>query len=279
MRVQIVYILRDALGNTDRSNSPTGEYFTTIHNILAREYGLLDFPLAERHGHMAAVLSFVLNEERVDRVLDVVEVALRIASEVANDYRHSNFSNASLSAEDAIDELNARFQEHAIGFRLDAGQIVRVDSEYVHSEVVKPALGLLQGTGYKGAEEEFLLAHEHHRNGRYKEALNDCLKALESTLKTICARRGWNYPENATAKRLIDLVFQEGLIPGFLQSEFSALRATLETGVPTTRNKMSGHGQGAAPLAVPAHISAYALHLTAAAIVLLVEAEKARSTT
>jgi hypothetical protein len=36
-----------------------------------------------------------------------------------------------------------------------------------------------------------------------------------------------------------------------------------------------GHGQGAVPTAVPQHVAAYALHLTAANIMLLATSEKA----
>jgi hypothetical protein len=54
-----------------------------------------------------------------------------------------------------------------------------------------------------------------------------------------------------------------------------ALRSTLESGVPTARNKLGGHGQGTEVVEVPEHIVSYALHLTASAIVFLAEAEKA----
>ena len=58
------------------------------------------------------------------------------------------------------------------------------------------------------------------------------------------------------------------------KSHFSALRATLEGGVPTARNKMGGHGDGTDPTAVPQHLAAYVLHMTASTLVFLIEAEK-----
>jgi len=54
----------------------------------------------------------------------------------------------------------------------------------------------------------------------------------------------------------------------------SALRSLLEGGVPTGRNKLSGHGQGATPTTVPEHIVSYVLHMAAAAIVFLVRSEQ-----
>lgn len=44
---------------------------------------------------------------------------------------------------------------------------------------------VLSDKRYKGASQEFLAANEHYRHGRYKECLNDCLKAFESTMKII----------------------------------------------------------------------------------------------
>jgi hypothetical protein len=144
----------------------------------------------------------------------------------------------------------------------------------LHAEVVKPALALLRTKEYVGAQEEFLKAYEHYRHGRTKEALAECLKALESVMKAICAKRRWKHDPSATSKHLIQLLFDKGLIPSFWQQHFAALRSTLESGVPTARNKLGGHGQGTEIREVPMHLVAYVLHLTAAAIVFLVEAEQ-----
>ena len=75
-----------------------------------------------------------------------------------------------------------------MGYRYESGQIIRVDSEFTHSEVVKPALLMLSDPMYEGANAEFLSAHEHYREGRYKECLNECLNAFESCIKSgICS--------------------------------------------------------------------------------------------
>jgi hypothetical protein len=170
--------------------------------------------------------------------------------------------------------LNLRFLEHGVGYRFD-DRIVRIDSELLHAETVKPALALLRAPEYAGAQAEFLAAHEHYRHGLTKEALNECLKAIESVMKAICAKRGWKHDPNATSKTLIQVLFDNGLIPLFWAQHFSALRSTLEAGVPTVRNKLGGHGQGTQVVHVPAHLVAYVLHLTASSIVFLAAAEKA----
>ena len=154
------------------------------------------------------------------------------------------------------------------------GRIVRVDSDLLHTEAVKPALGLLRSPEYAGAQKEYLKAHEHYRHGRSKEALAECLKALESLMKAACAKRGWKHDPNATSKVLIQVLFDHGLIPAFWNQHFSALRSTLESGVPTARNRLAGHGQGTAIVDVPEHLVAYVLHLSASAIVFLAQSDK-----
>ncbi|WP_436232542.1 DUF7014 domain-containing protein, partial [Escherichia coli] len=37
----------------------------------------------------------------------------------------------------------------------------------------------------------------------------------------------------------------QNLIPAYLQSQFTSLKTMLETGIPTIRNKNTGHGQAA----------------------------------
>ncbi|RLC17483.1 MAG: hypothetical protein DRH93_17590 [Deltaproteobacteria bacterium] len=183
--------------------------------------------------------------------------------------------NASYVADQVIEELNARFLESGVGYQYVEGEIIRVDSQFIHSEVVKPALKLLAQKKYLGAQQEFLKAHEHYRQKNYKEALNESLKAFESTMKAICDKKGWQYDRGrATAKNLIDVCFDKNLIPLFWQQQMGSLRSLLESGVPTGRNKLGGHGQGATPTHVPQHIVAFVLHMSASCIVFLVEAEK-----
>ena len=253
LRVQIVHILRDAL--EEESYTLNYKY---LHDALCREYGV--FSLGESYSDYEAVFNFFLRTTEIEKAIDVIEVSLGHP-----EIRPSNIH-------DAIDELNYRFREHGVGYQYESGKIIRVDSQLIHSEVVQPAMSMLSDPMYEGANAEFLSAHEHYRKRRYKECLNDCLKAFESCLKAICDKRGWNYKPTDNAKRLIDIAFVQGLIPNFMKSHFSALRNTLESGVPTVRNRMSGHGQGSQEVPVPESIAGYALHLTASNILLLARA-------
>jgi hypothetical protein len=78
-----------------------------------------------------------------------------------------------------------------------------------------------------------------------------------------------------TAKTLITTCLNNGLLPPYIDSQFSSIRSLLESGVTTIRNKNGGHGQGTTPVAVPEYLARYALNLTATTILFLVEAHHA----
>jgi hypothetical protein len=274
---QIVHIWHDVIGENMHIRS-VQELYEDIASILRREYGVFRLPGTERHSNTHAIYeleNFFLNETNIDRVLDVVEITFKAIDSITRDVGYQGYSNASKLADSAISELNTRFKEHAVGFQYSNGEIVRVDSALIHAEVVKPALRLLNGPKFVGAQEEFLKAYEHYRHGNEKEALNECLKAFESMMKGICDKRGWTYKANGTAKDLIETCLSKGLIPPFWQQSFTALRSLLESSIPTGRNKLGGHGQGAVATTVPPYLVGYMLHMTASALVFLGEAEAA----
>jgi hypothetical protein len=255
--------------------------WSTIYNILDREFGLSAPNLISSHDPFEQCKSFLLDKDTsTDNLLDLIELTfLFIDNLVRKEFEKPPGYcelNVSQNPDDAISELNHRFCEHEIGYQFEGGQIIRIDSKFIHAEVVVPALGLLSDSNFVGPEQEFRSAHKHYRRQEYKDAIVDALNSFESTLKSICDVRGWEYSKTATAQKLIEVIFAKELIPKYLQTHFSSLRSVLEAGVPTVRNKTSGHGQGATPVDVPEHLAAYVLHLTASNIVMLIEAHKAQ---
>ena len=271
LRVQAVYIMDDALGSDPYSHHRE-QTLELIEKTLRREYGWLSLG-SRRENPYADFVNFLLTTKDYEKALDAIEIAFRVIDTVVRgDPYHFTQAGAQISPDDALNELNHRFHEHGVGYQFESGQIIRMDSQYIHSEVVKPVLDMLSGPLYKGANQEFLNAHEHYRNKRYKECLSECLKALESCMKSICMERKWPYDDNDTASRLIQILLDQELAPSFMQAHFTSLKSTLEAGVPTIRNKRSGHGQGPEEVIVPESLAAYALHLTASNILFLARA-------
>lgn len=283
LRVQVVHIFKDSLGDEDEYHSFMGnrglsprKAYEMLVTTLCREYGTFKLPgtQIETYGerfYMKEFLDFILAAP-TEHFLDAVELGCKVTDGAVREWDYRQSHNGQQIATEALAEINDRFQQHGFGYRFDGGMIIRIDSELVHATVVKPALVMLHDPRFSGAEEEFLRAHEHHRHGRYKEALNDSLKSLESTLKTIFGINKWAFNPKDPCKKLLDVAYANNLIPQLWSSHFGGLRSMLESGVPTARNALGGHGQGATPVAVPAHFSAFALNQTAAAITFLVEA-------
>lgn len=284
-RHQVVHLWKSAIGHGRRyTNVPPPlarrrslqrTVWDDFQEALAREYGR---PFIGEHPEDTGFQQcrhFLLTGS-TDEALDVIELTMTFAEERGSTAPDGlAWPGASQHASDAVDELNIRFREQGIGYRYESGKILRVDSEYVHAEMTHPASLLLADPRFAGAQQEFLTAHKHYRHQRYKEAIVEAAKAFESTMKSVCDAKGWTYPGTATAKQLIETLFDHGFLPDYLQSHFGALRSALESGVPTIRNKTSGHGQGSQIVAVPDYLAAYVLHLTAANIVMLARVLKA----
>jgi hypothetical protein len=284
-RVQVIHIWRDALGqwveqepySLPISYKPN-TWWLEIFNAITREKGVC--ALSKQRENPCAQCYHYLMESATEDSLDLIEFSFRMIDRVVrgmNIYeRRDRYRLA--EPDDAIEELNGRFREHAIGYEFVDGEIIRVDSQFIHAQAVRPALELLHGAGkgFAGPLQEFLRAHDYYRKGEDKDAITWALKAFESTMKAICTARGWTFDAHKdTASKLVEIVFTQDLVPTYLQNHVSALRTVLESGVPTVRNKTSGHGQGASPVAVPPHYTRYALHMTASCIVFLIECHKA----
>ncbi len=170
-----------------------------------------------------------------------------------------------------IKELNDRFKQHNLGYEFVNGEVIRIDNKMIHQEIVKPALRLLYEEGFDGAEEEFRKAFEYRRKGDNKNAILEAGKSFESTMKTICDKKGYTYDKaKDTAKKLIEILESNNFYPSYMASHMASLRTTLETGLPVVRNKTSGHGQGSAVTPISDEFAEYALNLAATNIVLLV---------
>lgn len=275
LRVQIIHIIRDTIGE-DNFDNRAAKVYEYIHKALCKEYGV--FVLKERAGSdKEAVLDFFLNCDDYEKCLDIIEICFLIIEKyIAKNY--SGFKQCTTSSQepgDAIIELNSRFKESGVGYQFVSGKLIRVDSQFIHSEAVKPVLHLLGAdTKYRGANDEFLSAYQHYRHERYKECLNECLKSFESLMKAIHEKHSWPYNDNDTARKLINSCLRNNLVPEYLQNQFSSVRTLLESGIPTLRNREGGHGQGAEISTVPEHFACYTLNLTATSLLFLSKCEE-----
>lgn len=253
-REQVWYIFQDS-----SNNATINKYCKFVINILCREYELRSIG-ASSYGYSDytyILRDFFSSKIEIPCVLDIIELIGRFVEHQEN--------------KELIKELNYRFKENGLGYQFEKGNIIRVDSTYIHSEVFKPTLALLWNETFNGACDEYMKAHEHYKSGNNKECINECLKAFESTIKIICKEKGWQYKEYDTAATLIKICKDKRLFPPYMENHLSALEKVLMFGVPTLRNQNTGHGQGAEIKNVDASMARYALNLTGSNIIFLVE--------
>ena len=278
LKVQLIHIWKETIGEDYSGGkwNPSSEnrnYLETCYNILCKELGVFELNkddtfLGNTVSYSQNMSKYFLTEKNIEKALSVVELMVEFTKIFADQYPHG------INISDTIEEMNQRFRENGVGYQYENDQIIRVDSEFIHAEAVKPALQLLSNPMYKGAQEEFLKAHEHYRHGRYDSALTDCLKAFESTMKIIIHKRSWVCDKNAASKKLIDCCLANELIPKFWTDQFNSLSNILTSSVGTPRNKLSGHGKGNDDIEVPEHLIQYVLHMTASTIVFLIKADE-----
>lgn len=273
LKIQIVYIWKDFFKQAPETLRKA--LWEEIYNVICQEHGRKKLVEGQAIGQYSNAYSVELYFEHVtntDESLDVLEVVFGyILDYSVLQFRFYKFQQQlTYLPEQAVKDLNVRFLENGIGYQFEQGQIIRIDNQLLHKDVILSTLHFLSYVAFKNANDEFLSAHQHFRHQRTKECLNDCLKSLETTLKIICDENNWQYTKTDTAYKLISICINNKLIPDYLQTHFTSLRATLESGVPTLRNRLGGHGQGIDKIEVPSHYAAYMLYLTGTTINFLV---------
>lgn len=275
-RNQVFYILSDVLDPYTDFDDDLWDY---VHDKFFREKGL---KRSGRHytsssGYGKDNIETYIDEashtdflDFVDYVFYLFDIGLRdLYPKYKSDYDPDD------AVTKAIKELNFRFKQHQLGYEFVNGEIIRIDTTIIHKEIIKPALKLLYEEGFSGAEEEIRRAFEKRRNSDNKNAILEAGKAFESTMKTICDKKGYPYDKaKDTAQKLINILESNHFYPPYMTAHLTNLRTTLETGLPVIRNKTSGHGQGSTVVTISEEFAEYALNLAAANIVLLVKIYK-----
>lgn len=276
LRSQTKRIFRESFGIRDRFTQNThlfNPWAESIHDLYCREVGIDHLGLG--HNVYQDILS-TIDSCSTETFLDILELICRAIDEVFRTLPTYEIQNWKMDSnfDGLLSELNHRMREAAFGYQYESREIIRQDSKFIHDEITKPALVLLNHFGFSGVQEEFLEAHSHYRSGNYEEAIVEAAKSFESMMKAICDNKGWTYPKGGRAADLLKVLRSHALLPDYLDGSFDQLAATLASGLPKVRNDTSAHGQGSVPRVTPDFVAAYALHLAASKIVLLGEAAK-----
>jgi hypothetical protein len=280
LRVQLQQLFLDAIGaqyelGAYDFHAPehNPEAWNFIRDALCREKGV--HRLANERLAADDVTTY-LGRCQVDDFLDVVELCAKYIERVLSKKQEHLRKSLGIKQNpiESIEEINFRFRQNSFGFQYENGEIIRLDSEFIHREIIRPALNFLSDPHFLGADEEFRRAHAHYRSGEYSQAILEAGKSLESTLKCVFEQKKWPYNKGDRAADLLKIARANGLWPEYLDRSFEQLLATLTSALPQIRNNEGAHGQGPSTRQIPPYLAAYALHLAATKIRLIIEAAK-----
>lgn len=274
-RNQVFYIMKDVLEPYSTYNE---ELWDAFEENYCREKGLKGMKYDKLHkGYGKDSIEFYFSGSNDVDFLDAIDYFFYIIDKKMRTLKpkYQYDYDADGAVNDAIVELNYRFKQHNLGYEFINSQIITIDSTFLHKTAVKPTLKLLFEEGFEGAEDEIRNAYEKRRKGDNKNAILEAGRAFESTMKTICDKKGYEYDKaKDTAQKLISILEKNQFYPSYMNAHLTNLRTTLETGLPVVRNKIAGHGQGNEVVTIPDEFTDYALHLAATNILFLVRLYK-----
>jgi len=256
-----------------------GGVYIEIAKIVMKEHALLKLPDPYyNHTYLDKVNIYFESLSDVNRSLDIVQV-ICFYIEHLEEHLIVHGHNWPLlhKGQMAIDEINERFKRQGVGYQYSQGKIIRIDNKMLHAEAVDRTFQLLREQPYHNVNTEYLTAHDHFRHGRAADCLTWALKAFESIMKVVADQNKWQYDKGATAKTLIQLLFDKHFFPPYLSNAMAGMRTFLESSMPTIRNKQGGHGSGSTANVVPNSLAQYMLYLTGSTINWIVEIQMERS--
>ncbi len=214
----------------------------------------------------------LIDDYMMPDILDFIDICianLNIEILESVDYQKCNLQLLKISF---IDLLNEMLEHNNLGYELVNDIIVTKQSDFLHIEAVCKPLTLLKNEEFNGALKEFENAIVKYTEHDYEHTIIEACKAYESTMKSILDKLGVEYDKDrCTASALLNLLKEKGLFDSFMADSLSKVTNILSSGLPTVRNKVSGHGDGLEIVEVKRSYASFAINLAGTYIVLLID--------
>ncbi|MFZ2456779.1 MAG: abortive infection family protein [Candidatus Altiarchaeia archaeon] len=256
---------------------PGYSFWFDLRTKIVQQYGILELYNNENETRDEAIHYYMVTCE-VDHFLDCIQLCLYLGQENLSKSRinllgASTYVSSFKDVTAFIQDTNDIFQLDKIGYEIIRTDydflIVRTDSKYLHQEVVKNALNLLEGKGFEAPLMEFEKALGHYTKKNYPEAITYANSSFESVMKVILSK------DTGDATQLIkDLMAHkrngQPFLPPYYESLGVQLKNLLQC-LPVTRNeKGADHGKGLKEVVVDKSYAEFAIHLSGTFIVFLI---------
>jgi hypothetical protein len=259
LRQKLVYCMRkyDRLV-PDMSSAMTFQELSAFRDVLKRHlleaYGdtHLRAYVDDVYRAAASIEDFILGA-KPEQVLDALELYA-----------------ASLDPHTSIEfhrECNEKFQSEGSPFRIHDGCVVKLDSEFLESEVLSRAYELLRDNRFEKACMDFLNARNKLTAGDYPGAVVEANNALESALKKVLNK------EKGGQGELKKHLRKSGLIPDYFQGFCDHFEGLLQSAF-TIANQSARHGKkepSGKKDEVDYPVASFLVHLVGSVIVFIME--------
>ena len=283
-RLQIYYVIEDTLGKW--KNSPFGpdtlsyptnnSRWDAVERILLKKLGTSQ--LAKGPSSCVRVRSYILKCDPPEFLLVILafllvvrELAVSVGRPIKTGIKHLD-----ISFESVLDGIHTIFRTNNFEYEIiesAAGlEAISIDSQYLHEEVIKKTRKLFYDLKFQGPLQEFDDALAALENQDYDTAINEALKAFESTMKAILQELKHPFNPKWAAKDLIKALTEAGVIPTTFGSLSTGVRTVLESGLPSIRNAPGvAHGSGRDPKEIEQSYAQFAVHLCGSYVVFMIK--------
>ena len=144
-------------------------------------------------------------------------------------------------------------------------QVICRDNELLHMTVIEPVTSLLGNKSeFHVADEEFVGALSDYRKQNFRECVTKCCNAIESVMKIICKKNGWETkPDNLAVDKLLRIIIEN--------TDLNDSYRKITELVSSVRSTQGSSHAGMTKRVVSRSVAQFVINLTGAAILLLVE--------
>ena len=168
-------------------------------------------------------------------------------------------SNMDSGERDALrQKVNQIFELHDCPWRISDGEFFKLDADFIGTKLAATGHDALAANQFAGAANEYAKARQYLGTGDVREAIFFAGHSFESVMKVLTKL------EHANGDKLIKELGSQGFFDDLPESVQCGFMDQVLKALPFLRNKLGGHGQGAAVVAIPPVYGDLAVQIAAA---------------
>lgn len=177
-----------------------------------------------------------------------------------------------------VDTINETLSDALVNYKFDIklNSIVSTFTEYQNIIIDRAEENLFEDADFELASKEFKDAYINITKNQYKDCILNINKALESVLKVICIKLNYTKSNNEKMGTYLSLLRDNNFYGDnkLIDNNLTNLIKSMDSGLPTIRNKTASHGSGIVKNDPTEYLTRYAFFSGINAINLIIEIYK-----